>query len=216
MEDAVRRARRGAGRSCRLAGLLAACALTACGEAPAPEEIPLRPQRGAVLGLHDVSGRHRQIARTAKEATRYPRLAPLSAFPGQKIPPEQLDELGVTGLSVAVLTQRWRKRNWAFIDVRSALDVARTGTIPGAHHHPYRFEGDEAAASETLSPETVAHHLATHEGVVFLGSGALCPRAFNAAIAAVECWKIPGHRVSWFPPGVPGWNVTALVPERSP
>jgi Rhodanese-like domain len=159
----------------------------------------------------------RQVTKHAEDLQRNASLFLISHFPRSEMPDWDIDPLGIKRVNLGNVEALVDSKRWLVIDVRIDADVLSTGTIPGAVHHQYDFEGADQQGSTRLTPAVIQEALTRYDGVILVCNGVKCPRSFNACLAIVQEWSFPSQRIRWFREGVTVWTRSPLIqPQPAP
>jgi len=159
----------------------------------------------------------RQVTKHAEDLQRNASLFLISDFPRSEMPDRDIQPLGVKRITLAGLEALADSKRWLVIDVRIDADVLSTGTIPGAVHLQYDFEGADQKGSTRLTPAVIQEALTHYDGVILVCNGVKCPRSFNACLAIVQEWSFPSQKILWFREGVTVWTRSPLIqPQPAP
>jgi len=153
----------------------------------------------------------RQVTKHAEDLQRNASLFLISRFPRSEMPDWDIHPLGVKRVDLQKLEALVDSKRWLVIDVRIDADVLSSGTIPGAVHHQYDFEGADQQGSTRLTPTVIQVALTRYDGVILVCNGVKCPRSFNACLAIVQEWSFPSQRILWFREGVTVWTRSPLI-----
>jgi hypothetical protein len=184
-------------------------------------EIPTTPsspaKRTGAWPADPVTHKLRQVTKHAEDLQRNPSLFLISDFPRSEMPDWDIQPLGVKRVSLAEVETLVNSKRWLVIDVRKDEDVLSTGTIPGAVHYQYDFEGADQKGSTRLTPAVIQEAMAHYDGAILACNGVKCPRSFNACVATVQEWSLPSQKILWFREGVLAWTRSPLVqPQLAP
>ena len=158
------------------------------------------------------TGRLRQITKYVNAVEADPSLVLISDLPNSHMPPWDIDPIGVSMASAQQVEALIDSRRWALIDVRKDRDILEKGTIPGAYHFEYKFQGATYDGQTRLTRDRIDALLEEYDGVVLFCNGPKCPRSFNSCLYVVQNLGVPGSRVRWFRTGVPSWTRSPLIP----
>jgi hypothetical protein len=187
--------------------------------AKSPTEIPTTAsspaQQISAWPADPVTHKLRQVTKHAEDLQHNASLVLISDFPRSEMPDWDIQPLGVKRVTLAEVEALVHSKRWLVIDVRIDEDVLSTGSIPGAVHYQYDFEGAEQKGTTRLTSAVIQEAMAHYDGVILACNGVKCPRSFNACVAIVQEWSLPSQKIRWFREGVLAWTRSPLVQPQS-
>jgi rhodanese-related sulfurtransferase len=162
--------------------------------------------------IDEQTGRVRQVVKYAQTAKDNPLLILMGDLPDAQMPPWDIDPIEIKRASASQVEALIDSGRWALVDVRKDRDVLEKGTIPGAYHLEYKYDGAKYDGQTRLTKAGIDALMAEYEGIILFCNGPKCPRSFNASVHVVPNMGVPGSRIRWFREGVPSWTRSPLIP----